>query len=155
MKRLCAPDVAAMKARHIASLRGPTLVEVYSHPSDPKRLVSPRKRGSDTTDPNPMDLHDDKRMKTSPITYVEVSKDAADLDDMEADKIAEALASMSMRSGTKAPRDTGIRSATFEVQTSAFRKMANDIANIISMPYSKAESRGHKLSRRGRAPVAV
>ncbi|KAG9654328.1 hypothetical protein KCU95_g10462, partial [Aureobasidium melanogenum] len=151
MKRLRAPDVAAMKARYAASLRGPTLVKVYTHPSDPTRQVLPQRRESEPTHSNPADLHDDKRRKTSSMTYVRVSKDAAKLSDMETDKIAEAFASMSVKSEIKAPKKTRIISATFSFQTSASSKMANAIANMSSMPNNKTESRGHEFTCQGRA----
>ncbi|KAG9559912.1 hypothetical protein KCU77_g19473, partial [Aureobasidium melanogenum] len=155
MKRLRAPDVAAMKARYAASLRGPTLVKVYTHPSDPTRQVLPQRRELEPTHSDPADLHDDKRRKTSLMTYVRVSEDAAKLLDMETDKIADALASMSVKSDTKASRRTRIMSATFEFETSASSKMANAIANMSSMPNNKAESRGSELSRQGQALVPV
>ncbi|KAG9989350.1 hypothetical protein KCU78_g20036, partial [Aureobasidium melanogenum] len=155
MKRLCASDVAAMKARYAASLRGPTLVKVYTRPSDPTRQVLPQRRELEPTHSDPANLHDDKRRKTSPMTYVRVSEDAAKLSDMETDKIADALVSMSVKSETKAPRETRIISATFMFQTSASSNMANAISNMSSMANNKAKSRGHEFARQSRALVPV
>jgi len=154
-KRLRAPDVAAVKARYAASLREPTLVEVYTHPSDPTRQVLPHRRELEPTHSDPANLHDDKRRKTSLMTYVRVSEDAAKLSDMETDKIAEALASMSVKSEVKGLGKTRIISATFEIQTSASSKMANAIANMSSMPNNKAESRVRGFTRQDRALVSV
>ncbi|KAG9554125.1 hypothetical protein KCU77_g19494, partial [Aureobasidium melanogenum] len=153
MKRLRAPDVAAMKARYATNLRGPTLVKVYTHPSDPTKLAGLRKRESEPAHSDSTHLHDEKRRKTSPMTYVGMSKDAANLADTETDKIADVFAAMSVKSVTKAPRNTRIISATFEFQTSASSKMANAIANMSSMPNNTAESRVHVFTRQDRAPV--
>ncbi|KAH0372284.1 hypothetical protein KCU65_g1418, partial [Aureobasidium melanogenum] len=155
VKRSRAPDVAAMKARYYASLRGPTLVKVYTPPSDPTILADPRKRESEPTHLNPADLHDDKRRKTSPMTYVRVSEDAAKLADMETDEIANAFAGMSMKPKTKAPKKTRIISATFDFQTSAYSKMANAIANMSSMSSNKAESGGHDFTSQSQPVVRV
>ncbi|KAG9668443.1 hypothetical protein KCU99_g8175, partial [Aureobasidium melanogenum] len=155
MKRLRAPDVATMKARYAANLRGPTLVKGYTQPSDPTRFAGPRKRGSEPAHSDSTDLHDEKRRKTSPMTYVGMSTDAANLADTETDKIADVLAIMSVKSVTKAPRKTRIISATFEFQTSASSKMANAIANMSSMPNNTAESRVHEFTRWDQPVVRV
>ncbi|KAH0386046.1 hypothetical protein KCU92_g3012, partial [Aureobasidium melanogenum] len=147
MKRLRTPDVAAMKSRYAANLRGPTLVKVYTQPSDPTKLAGPRKRESEPAHSDSMNLHDEKRRKTSPMTYVGMSKDAADLADTKTDKIADVFAAMSVKSVTKTPRKTRIISATFEFQTRASSKMANAIANMSPMPNNTAESRVYEFTR--------
>lgn len=130
-------------------------MRVYAPSFEPTRLAGPRKRESEPTNSNPADLHDDKRRKTSPMTYVRMSKDGADLEDMETDEIAEALAGMSVKPQTKAPRETRIISATFDIQMSAYSKMANAIANMSSMPNDKAESGGHDFTPQGQPIVRV
>ncbi|KAG9514302.1 hypothetical protein KCV07_g8230, partial [Aureobasidium melanogenum] len=155
MKRLRTPDVAAMKARYAANLRGPTLVEVYTHPSDPTRFAGPRKRESEPAHSDSTHLHDEKRRKTSPVTYVGMSKDAANLANTETDKIADVFAAMSVKSVTKAPRKTRIISATFEFQTRASSKMANAVANMSPMPNITAESRVHEFTRWDQPVVRV
>lgn len=154
MKRLRAPDVVAMKARHAASLRGPTLVKVYVPPSNPTRQVVPQKRGSEVTHWDSVDFHDDKRRKTSPTTFVRVSRDATKAWDVEMDRIADALAGMSVKSEIRAPAITRIISATFEFEPSASLKMVNAIANMSPMPNNKAKSRSHKFMRQSRALVS-
>lgn len=67
-----------------------------------------------------MDAHDDMRRETSSIAHVGILEDAADLDNIETCKKAKAIASMSMRSGTRALHGSGIKSAIFEFLTSAF-----------------------------------
>ncbi|KAG9564066.1 hypothetical protein KCU71_g17446, partial [Aureobasidium melanogenum] len=155
MKRLRTPDVAAMKSRYAANLRGPTLVKVYTQPSDYTKLAGPRKRELEPAHSDSTHLHDEKRRKTSPMTYVGMSKDAANLADTETDKVADVFAAMSVKSVTKAPRKTRIISATFEFQTSASSEMANAIANISSMPNNTAESRVHEFTRWDQPVVRV
>lgn len=123
-----------MKARYYASLRGPTLGMVYTLLSNFTTQILPQKRGPEPRHTRPADIHDDKRRKTSPLTYARMSKDAADLEDMETDRIANAFAGMSVKSESKAPRKIRIISATFESHTSAYNKIVNTIANMSPMP---------------------